>query len=433
MAKPQIVTLPFVLLLWDYWPLQRMGAASAAGGSPAASAPRSFFFLVWEKMPLFVLAAADSVVTVLAQRAGDAVRTAEEVSVSARLENVFVSYVRYIGKAFWPSRLAPMYPHPGNSLPGWQVAGAAALLLLVSVLVLRWRDRRYLPVGWFWFLGTLVPMIGIITVGEQAMADRFAYIPFIGLFVAVVWALGAVASERRISRAWLAGAAVLVVFSLGCLTYRQLGYWRDDETLWRYTLSVTERNYMAHDNLAIALAKQGRSEEAVVQFRAAKALHKYPPNQILALAFYELRVGRPQEAIEECDSALRASADPKVQAVAWSELGQAHLQLRHYDQAAESYQNALRLNPEDGMALMGSGVLALRQGQSDVAVTQLMHAVKVDPSDVNVLLLAQALRRAGRAAEADSASAQVQQISPDLVQAQAAAERFLSFVGLKPL
>ena len=393
MAKPQIVTLPFVLLLWDYWPLQRMGAASAAGGSPAASAPRSFFFLVWEKMPLFVLAAADSVVTVLAQRAGDAVRTAEEVSVSARLENVFVSYVRYIGKAFWPSRLAPMYPHPGNSLPGWQVAGAAALLLLVSVLVLRWRDRRYLP----------------------------------------VWALGAVASERRISRAWLAGAAVLVVFSLGCLTYRQLGYWRDDETLWRYTLSVTERNYMAHDNLAIALAKQGRSEEAVVQFRAAKALHKYPPNQILALAFYELRVGRPQEAIEECDSALRASADPKVQAVAWSELGQAHLQLRHYDQAAESYQNALRLNPEDGMALMGSGVLALRQGQSDVAVTQLMHAVKVDPSDVNVLLLAQALRRAGRAAEADSASAQVQQISPDLVQAQAAAERFLSFVGLKPL
>jgi Flp pilus assembly protein TadD len=146
-----------------------------------------------------------------------------------------------------------------------------------------------------------------------------------------------------------------------------------------------------------------------------------------------LRVGRPQEAIEECDSALRASADPKVQAVAWSELGQAHLQLRHYDQAAESYQNALRLNPEDGMALMGSGVLALRQGQSDVAVTQLMHAVKVDPSDVNVLLLAQALRRAGRAAEADSASAQVQQISPDLVQAQAAAERFLSFVGLKPL
>jgi protein O-mannosyl-transferase len=299
--------------------------------------------------------------------------------------------------------------------------------------VLRWRDRRYLPVGWFWFLGTLVPMIGIITVGEQAMADRFAYIPFIGLFVAVVWTLDAVASEHRIPSVWRAGPAVLVVLILGCLTYRQVGHWRDDETLWRYTLSVTERNYMAHDNLALALAKQGRSEEAVFQFRAAKALHTYAPDQILALALYELRVGHPQEAIEECDSVLRASADPKIQAAASSEIGQAHLQLHQYDQAAESYQNALRLNPDDGMALMGSGVLALRQGQSDVAVTQLMHAVKVDPTDVNVLLYAQALRRAGCPAEADSALAQVQKISLDLGQAQFDAGQFLSFAGLKPL
>jgi tetratricopeptide (TPR) repeat protein len=433
LAKPQIVTLPFVLLLWDYWPLQRMGAEPASGGLPAAPTPRSFAYLVVEKLPLFVLAAADSVVTVLAQRAGNAVRTVTEVPVSARLQNVFVSYVRYVGKALWPSRLSPMYPHPGNSLPGWQVVGAAVLLLLLSALVLRWRNRRYLPVGWFWFLGTLIPMIGIITVGEQSMADRYAYIPFIGLFVAVVWILDAMASEHRIPGVWRASAALLVVFVLGCLSYRQLGYWRDDETLWRYTLSVTQRNYMAHDNLAIALAKQGRSDEAVFQFRAAKALHKYPPNQILSLAFYELRAGHPQEAIEECDSVLRASVNPRVQAAALSELGQAHLQLRHYDQAAESFQNSLRLNPEDAMALMGSGVLALRQGQSDVAVAQLAHAVRVDPSDVNVLLLAQALRRAGRSAEADSALAQVQKISPDLSQAQNAAGQLLSFAGLKAL
>jgi protein O-mannosyl-transferase len=436
MAKPQIVTLPFVLLLWDYWPLQRIGARSAAGGLPAASTPRSFRYLVGEKLPLFVLAAADSVVTMLAQRAGNAVRTVTEVSVSARLENVFVSYVRYIGKALWPSRLAAMYPRPANSVPGWHVLGAVALLLLISALVLRWRNRRYLPVGWFWFLGTLVPMIGIITVGEQSMADRYAYIPFIGLFVAIVWTLDAVASGHRIAGMWRAGVALLVAFILGCLTYRQLGYWHDDETLWRHALNVTERNYMAHNNLAIALAKQGRSEEAVVQFRAATALHKYPPGQILALAFYELRVGHPQEAIEECDSALRASGDPvdpKTQAVAWSEIGQAQLQLHDYDQAAESYQNALRLSPENGMALIGSGVLALRQEQPDVAVAQLAHAVKIDPSDVNFLLLAQALRRAGRPAEADSASTQAQKISSDLSQAQIAAGQFLSFAGLKPL
>src|ERR1700674_2907885 len=289
MAKPQIVTLPFVLLLWDYWPLQRIGAGSAGRGLPAPSTPRSFRYLVWEKLPLFILAAADSVVTVVAQRAGNTVRTFTEVSVQARLENVFISYVRYIGKALWPSRLAALYPRPGNSLPAWQVVGAVVLLLLISALVLRWRDRRYLAVGWFWFLGTLVPMIGIITVGEQTMADRYAYLPFIGLFVAVVWTLNdwtlnawtvdAVASKRRIAGVWRASAAVLVLFILGCLTYRQLGYWHDDETLWRHALSVTEGNYMAHNNLAIALAKQGRSEEAVVQFQAATALHKYPPDQ----------------------------------------------------------------------------------------------------------------------------------------------------------
>src|SRR5258706_7364754 len=288
-----------------------------------------------------------------------------------------------------------------------------------------WRARRYLTFGWFWFLGTLVPMIGIITVGEQSMADRYAYIPFIGLFVAIVWSFNVVASSWRVPNVnvWRAGAAVAAVFILGCLTHRQLGYWRDDETLWRYTLSVTERNYMAHNNLALALAKQGRSEEAVVEFQAATALHKYPPDQVLALAFYELRIGHPQDAIKECDSVLRASADPvdpKTQAAAWSEIGQAHLQLRNYDQAAESYQNALRLSPENGMALIGSGILALRQEQPDVAVTQLAHAVKTDPNDVNFLLFAQALRRAGRPAEADSISAQVRKISPDLDQAQIA-------------
>jgi len=433
MAKPQIVTLPFVLLLWDYWPLQRMGGANAAEGAPPPLAPRAFSFLVWEKTPLFVLAAAASVMVVVAQRAGNAVRTAAEVPVPARLENAVVSYVRYIGKALWPSRLAPLYPHPGNTLSGWQVAGAAALLLAVSALILRWRSRRYLFVGWCWFLGTLVPMIGLVAVGEQAMADRFAYIPFIGLFVAIVWAVDAAASARRISNAWRASAAAVALFILGCLTYRQLGYWRDDETLWRYTLSVTEGNYMAHDNLALALRKQDRSDEAVFHFRAAEALHKYPPGQVLALALYELQVGRPDEAVEECHSVLQSSSDPKVQSAAWIELGQAHAESGQYDQAAASYENALRLSPENDLALIGSGLVALRQGQDDLAAMQFAHAVKVEPSAVKYLLLAQALRRAGRAAEADSAWAQAQKISPDLAQAQMVAAQFLSFAGLKPL
>jgi tetratricopeptide (TPR) repeat protein len=431
MAKPQIVTLPFVLLLWDYWPLQRMGALPAAG-LPETPTARSFGYLVWEKWPLFILAAADSVVTVIAQRGAAAVRTLSEVPVSWRLENVFVSYERYIGKAFWPSRLAPMYPRSEHALSSWQVAGAAALLILISALVLRWRAHRYLPVGWFWFLGTLVPMIGIVTVGEQSMADRYAYLPFIGLFVAVAWTLDEAASKRGI-RDWLAVPALALLVIMGCLTYRQVGYWRNDETLWRYTLGVTERNYTAHNNLALGLLAQGRTEEAIVQFRASTALHNYAPAQVLALAVYELQAGHALEAIEECNTVVHVSADPKVQAAAWSGMGQAYLQLQDYDQAAASYQNALRLNPNDGGSLIGTGLLALRRGQSDLAVAQFYHAVKVEPTDANVLLFAQALRRAGRAAEADSAAAQVTRISSDLAQAQSDAGHMLSYAGLKPL
>jgi protein O-mannosyl-transferase len=466
MAKPQIVTLPLVLLLWDYWPLQRLGARTVAAqdsaeGTTPSPVSRSFSFLVWEKLPLIIMAAADSVVTVLAQRAGDAVRSVTEVSWSARLENVFVSYARYLGKAFWPSRLVPLYPRSWN-LPAWQVAASATLLLLVSVLVLRWRHRRYLLVGWFWFLGTLVPMIGIITVGEQAMADRYAYIPFIGLFIAVVWTLNdstlndSTPSRRSLdplatgyqapvvarTTIWRAVPAITVLFILGCLTWRQLGYWHDDETLWRYTLTVTERNYMAHNNLALALARQGRSDEAIAQFRAATALHTYPPGQIVALANYELSVGHPLEAIEACNSVLHRSDkdnqsdnqnDQKIQAAAWIELGQAYSELGQYDQATANYQNALRLSPENDLALIGSGLVAMRQGQDDLALVQFAHAVKVAPSAVNYLLLAQALRRAGRIPESNSALAQAHKISPDLAQAQIVAAQFLSFAGLKPL
>jgi tetratricopeptide (TPR) repeat protein len=431
MAKPQIVTLPFVLLLWDYWPLQRMNARSLSDDS-VTPVPRSFGFLLWEKWPFFILAAVDSVITVIAQRAGSAVRTAQEVQVSARFENALVSYVRYLEKMFWPTRLAPMYPHPGNSLAGWQVVGAAVLLILVSALVWHWRSRRYLVFGWLWFLGTLVPMIGIVAVGEQAMADRFAYIPFIGLFVAVVWAAGAIVAKYRIPAVWPATVAGCLLLILGCLTYRQLGYWHDDETLWRYTLSVTQQNYMAHDNLALALAKEGRSDEAVVEFRAAEALHRYPPGQILELASYENRVGHPQEAIEECDSVLHSSPDRQIQAAAWSELGQAQLQVRQYDEAERSFQDALRVSPENGPSLVGSGVLALRARKPDAAVSWFARAVKVEPSAVNFLLLAQSQWLAGHPAEADLAAVKARDISPDLSASQIAAGQLLSAAGLVP-
>jgi len=190
---------------------------------------------------------------------------------------------------------------------------------------------------------------------------------------------------------------------------------------------------VAHDNLAVIYAEAGRSEEAIAEFQAATSLHRYPPSQVLALAFYELRYGHPREAIEECDSVLQLSSDPKVQAMAWSEKGQGHLQLRDFKQASESYQNALRLSPDNALALVGLGVLELREGRSDLAVTRLVRAVKSDPSDVNFLLLAQALRRVGRSTEANNAIAEARKISPDLSVAQNTAGQFLAVAGITPI
>jgi tetratricopeptide (TPR) repeat protein len=276
-------------------------------------------------------------------------------------------------------------------------------------------------------------MIGIIAVGEQSMADRYAYLAFIGLFVAVVWTVNEAATKVRIAPVLRGAAAVVVVFILGCLTHRQIRHWHDEETLWRYTLTVTKGNYVAHNDLALILAKQDRPEEAVAQFEAATAAHQYPAAQVLTLAAYELRVGHLQEAINESQAALHLSTDPKVQAAAWTELGQAHMQLRDYDQSAASYQQALRLNPEETSALIGSGLLALRHEEFDNAIDHLNRAVKIDPSDVNLLLLEQALRRSGRVAEADSANAQARKVSKNFAQAQMAAGQLLEAVGLKPI
>ncbi|MGA9472915.1 MAG: tetratricopeptide repeat protein [Terriglobales bacterium] len=432
MAKPQVVTLPFVLLLWDYWPLERMAGTTGTNPVGTHPTPRSFWFLVWEKWPLFALAVGDSLVTIVAQRSGNTVRTLAQVSLSARLENVFVSYARYVGKAVWPSDLIPMYLHPGDSLPLWQVPAAIVALLTVSLLVVRRRDRRYLALGWFWFLGTLVPMIGIVTVGDQAMADRYAYLPFIGLFIAAAWSAGDLASARKFSTPWLAACALLITAALGCLTYRQVGHWRDEETLWRYTLSVNGQNYVAHNNLALALAKEGRADEAILHFRSACALHDYPPEQIVKLALYELRVGFPEPALHNFRAAIDLSSDPRLKEAAWSQMGRALLQTRRYDDAATSYRNALALQPRDEDALLGSGLLALRSANLEQAVRDFSLAVQINPSDVNLLLLAHALRQSGQAAEARRVEAQAQKTSSNFTQVQEAVAGFLALAGIEP-
>jgi tetratricopeptide (TPR) repeat protein len=444
MAKSEIITLPFVLLLWDYWPLQRMGGSvlgsrpSVLGDQPGVNAraaekapvPRSFSFLFLEKVPLLLLAAASAVITMVAQRSGHALRTLGEFSSQARFGNVFVAYVRYLGKAFWPSRLAALYPLPSKAIPIWQVLASAATLILLTGFVIRWRNHRYLPVGWFWLLGTLVPVIGIIQVGEQTMADRYAYLSYVGLFFAVVWGVAEIARARKIPAVWIGVPAILILLTLGAVSRRQIAFWHDSETLWRHALSVTEDNYRAHDGLARALAKQNRPEEAIAEFNASQKLRAYNASAVLDLGIYEQMNGHLEDAIEQYARSFDASPDSKSRAAALSCEGLAWMQMGDFNRAKMSYAAALQQSPDNGGALIGSGLLAERDGDLALAVERISRATEVDPTDLSYLLLAQALRRAGRAAEADHAVAHAQRISHDLTQSQKSASEVLAAAGI---
>jgi tetratricopeptide (TPR) repeat protein len=286
-------------------------------------------------------------------------------------------------------------------------------------------------VGWFWFLGTLVPVIGIVQVGVQAMADRYAYLSYIGLFVGVVWCVGEIAREWEISPVWLAVPASLVLLTLGMLTRHQLTYWHDNEVLWRHALSITERNYTAHDALARDLARQGRMEEATVEFDAAYKLHAYTAPELVDIGFFLQTHGRAKDAIEQYQRALENSPDSKSRAVALTMLGSAFSQTGDFVDAKLSYAYALWETPENSVALVSSGLLAERDGDYPAAIERISHAMKVAPTDGGYLLLGQVLRRAGHQVEADEADAHAQLISRDLAKAKQTAVQVLASAGIK--
>jgi Flp pilus assembly protein TadD len=428
MAKPEIITLPFVLLLWDYWPLRRMDRGPGTGDPITGEVGPSFLFLVMEKAPLFLLSAGSAVVTYLAQRNGETMR---KLAAPWRLGNAVVACVRYIGKAFWPTRLAVLYPHPGHSLPVWQIVASAIGLVAVTALFVHWRNRRYLLVGWLWFLGTLVPVIGIVQVGVQAMADRYAYLPYIGLFVCVVWGVAEMARERKVPAAAVIVSAILVLASLSVVSRRQIGYWHDSESLWRHTLSVTsDENYIAHDGLAKALALEGRSDDAIAEFKKAEMLNGYSPLVMTQIGAYEQAQGHPQDAIEEYGRVLDAATDASARADALSSLGDAFAQTGDFQRAKSSYASALRENPNEARALVGNGLLAERDGDAELAAAQISRAMQVAPTDVGYLLLGQALHRGGRLSEAEEAYARARQISSNPDQARQRAAQVMASVGI---
>ncbi|HWR97253.1 MAG TPA: tetratricopeptide repeat protein [Candidatus Methanoperedens sp.] len=406
MAKPMVVTLPCVLLLLDYWPLGRLRPPRS--GVAAAGIP--FSRLLLEKTPLLLLSAASSVVTLLAQRGDAAVRSTDQYTSAIRAGNALLSYVQYLRLTLWPTGLIPYYPHPGP-IPAPQLIGAAALLLALSAIaVLVARSRPYLLVGWLWFLGTLVPVIGIVQVGGQGMADRYTYLPVVGIFLAVVWAVAGLVRGRPAWRALAAGAGAAVLVALALLTRAQADHWRDDPTLYRYTLTVDPNNYLALGNLGGHLMGEGQTAEAGEFFARA-----YRSNPLLRAEVQRrtglklLEQGRREEALgylrraveidprnEDARDALRnalagttahirerfrpliAAGGPGA-APAWHQQGLAFARERLHEEARESLLEALRLRPDLAEAHSDLGVVCANLGRYREADAAFAAALRLRP------------------------------------------------------
>ena len=428
LSKPQVITFPFLLWLWDYWPLCRMGTAVVAGPpAPGGNVPRlRSGWLVLEKLPLLLLSAASAVVTMKAQKAGGAVQTLSKYRPLLRLETAAISYVRYLGKALWPSKLVVMYPYPTRLYPAWQVGAAVVLLLVVTALVLRARGQRYLAVGWFWFLGSFLPMIGLIQVGSQAMADRYAYIPFIGLFLMLIWLVADWARDHQVSAARLAIPAVSCLLVLGTLTYRQVGYWHDTTSFWLRTLALTENNYIAHDALGAFLLGHGQGEEAAAHFRVALAIKPDDLAASMNLGPYEQGRGNLSAAVERYQAVVDYAINVAPRATAYYDLGVVYRQMGELRKAKQCFETTLQLEPEQASAMLGLGLIAQKDGDLPEAIRQYSRALAVQPSDVGYVLLARVLQQAGRLDEAKAISERVARFSPNLAEAQKEAESLLS-------
>ncbi|HKD83827.1 MAG TPA: hypothetical protein VKB58_03680 [Terriglobales bacterium] len=321
MSKAQIITLPLVLLLWDYWPLGRMFPPSEQHSSSAAAAEsashRTFAWLVAEKLPLMALSAGSAILTVKAQIAADTmIGTVNRFSFASRLGNALIAYARYLGKAIWPTHLAFFYPHTRSSPPAWQVAGASVLLVITTALVLINRQRRYLVMGWFWFLGTLIPMIGLVQVGSQAMADRYAYLPFIGLFIAATWGLAEWTEPWPLAKIWLPVGSIAVLAFLSLATRRQLSYWSDDLTLWEHSSEVVKDNWMAENSIGEDLLRKGDREAAIPHFRAAAAMEPLALFPHYHIGIYEEEHQHPHEALQQLQEVMELTQPYATQTAA---------------------------------------------------------------------------------------------------------------------
>ena len=383
MSKPMAVTLPFVMLLLDWWPLGRVSSVR---------------HLVVEKVPFFLLSAISCVVTFIAQQRGGAVAKLARFSVSARIENAFVSYARYLEKTFWPVSLANPYPHVVHWPWVW-ILFAVALFVGLCVAAV-WLGRKF-PfgfTGWFWFVGTLVPVIGLIQVGSQSMSDRYSYLPLVGLFIVLVWGGAEVCARWHVPRRVVVSGVIIVLLACAARTRDQVGYWQNDGTLFRHTLSVTEGNYVAYINLGAWLSKNGQVGEALDCYYQALQMNPSDASVLYDIGNGFAKFGKWDEAIANYRHALEITPG---QADILDNLGFALAAKKQYAEAITNFEAALKINPDSASAHNNLATVLFIQKRFNEAVRHYREALRITPDDPRVCAnLGDALVRLGQTAEA---------------------------------
>jgi len=413
LAKQMLVTLPFVLLLLDYWPLSRFTLKTQSlSDSPPAADCVSIRRCILEKLPLFVLSAAAGVIVFLVQQGTVVMKSVIAYPLHYRIANAIAAYILYIGKMFWPAHLAVFYPHLGDSLLAWQLAGAVLLLVCITTAVIWQVHRRpYLAVGWFWYLGTLVPVIGFVQVGNQALADRYTYIPLTGLFIIIAWGIPDLLGRLHYRKVILSLSAAVLLSILGVATRSQVGHWRSDITVHKRATDVVPNNWLAHRELAHVLDRRGNLDEAVKHY--SKSLHIHPKDSHTqnSLGLALVRQGKLDQAIMHFIKALQLRPDRFDVHI---NLGAAFAQRGRLDEAAACFTQALRIKPDAYKVHHNLGVLFVEQGKLEQAVTHFEQALRIKPdfTDAHINLGILSVRH-GRFEEAIKHYTEALRIKPD--------------------
>ena len=453
LAKPMLVTLPFVLLLLDYWPLGRWQKAlrqqllpvSNDGGlikkkvnqrktnstqykkisMPLTNRAKVIRSLLWGKSPFIFLALVSCIVTIWAQKNGGAVAYLEELPFLDRMLNAIVSYVAYLIKIFWPVNLAVFYTYR-QYLPSWQVLGAASILLGISIAVIyAIKKAPCLFVGWFWYLGTLVPVIGLIQVGKQSIADRYTYLPSIGIAIMLVWGIVYLLPKVKLRKMILIPAAVIILAALTFLTWQQCGYWKNSISLFNHVLQATKDNYLAHNNLGTALTAEGKKEEAIAHYRKAIEINPYADISHFNLVAALVAQGRMEEAIAEIkinpNQQEAHSHLGRVLAAQGKKLAAQGKKLdaqRMNEEAIAHYREVIKINPDNHGAHYNLGVVLAAQGKNEEAITHYLAAIKINPNyDDAYCNLANLLMKQGKIEEGVDNYRQAIKINPNYADA----------------